>query len=574
MITTSLRFSVPTVLLLASLAGGASAGSAPPGLRWRTDLETRVRFQKVLTDDLLLVGTERHLFGVAVKDGAVVWRLRNVSVAADQVTAVPGSPLLLIGEGWGGDFKDRQSSLLAVDSQTGKIRWETPTIRRQILTVAPDPDQRRLLLVTAREPHGKGDLKRELSLFLVDASSGALQWRADLGKKIRLSSRPRPSDRDGKQRGFDLAAYREPLFDKDHAYLFYDGIRCYQLESGRLVWSVKLKLIEDEKALSYAQPFLENGVLYLAARGRIRAFDATTGGELWKSKDFGVITELYFDDDRIYGRLGGIFLDFDRQDWRRQGPYGVAVVERSRGKKLWKWAGGDDGITNLLIFGDRVYLADRRRVIALDRYTGKRLYKRSHKFKRAPQFIGLTEESRLVATGPENAAAFDYGDGRLLWRHHLAPPGVGIWKKLGAGLLGGTGAVLSVAAFGLTLQQNLLPAVPAPLNRVFGYRGRVRRWTWRAGVELMRTSGDLWSNAGFARLEGHYQYYFTRLPGGGPKGLVGVNLNTGRLQHQLPLRETDDRLAVHEGLAMVFDPVGSQLAAYAMDRGESPRLER
>ncbi len=548
----------------------ATALSLPPlpaqsGLRWRIDLEADIRFQKLLDEDLLLVGTERHVYAVRSSDGGVVWRLRNVSVFSDQIQAVPGTRLLLLHEGWGGRFQDRQSSVMAVDSSDGRVVWESPTVRQQILAVAPDLDNRRLLLVSAEKPHGKGSLKRALSLILVDASSGVLRWRAELGRKVRLSPRPRTDQRkDGKQRGFDLSAYRSPVFDRDRVFVFYDGVRCYEVASGRLAWFAKLDLLEDDLALSYADPFLEGDVLYLAVRGRLWAFDTRTGQVLWKSNDFGTITELYFDDQRIYARLGGVYLDLDGENWKKKGPYGVVVIDRARGRKIWRWGGGDDGITNLMIFGDRVYLADRDDLYALDRFTGKRLYKRGHGFEEAPHHVGLNERTQLILAGPQDVAAFEYGDGRRLWRQHLPPPGVGIWKKLAAGLLGTTGVVFSVAAFGLSVEQGLLPAVPAPLNRVFGYRGRLRRWTGGVGIGLIRSSGGLLRISDFTRLEGRHQYFFTRLPQGG-KGLVGVDLNTGVLHHQLPLRESDDRVAIDEGRALAFDPEGSRLAAYRLE---------
>ncbi len=557
-------------VVLATLLLWESPAAATP-LRWRIDLEAPVRFVKVLSGEVVLAGTERHLFALAHSDGSPLWRLRNVSVHPDQVRRVPGTSLLLVNEGWGGKFQDRQSSLLAVDSRTGSIVWESPTIKRQILEVAADPEAGRLLLVAARQPHGEGKEKRRLSLFLLDSSTGVIQWREDPEAKVRLSPRPRRRGERGDERAYDLAAYRQPAFDGDRLFTFYDGVRCYDAASGRLVWRQKKKLIEDDLALSYAEPFLEGGVLYLAAKGRVRAFDAATGARLWQSKDFGVITQLYLDEERIYARLGGSFLDFNGEDWRRRGPFGVVVLERRSGKKLWKWGGADDGITNLLIFGDRIYLADEKRLVALDRYTGKRLYRRGHDFEKPPLFIGLTEQDRLVLTGPEDAGAFRYQDGRRDWHHHLPAPGVGLWKKLAAGLLGTTGVLLGVASFGFALEQNLLPAVPSPLNRFVGFRGRVRRLTREAVFGLIRGSGDLLYKGDFARLEGHYQYYFTKLPEGG-KGLVGVNLNTGRLQHRLRLRESDDRLAIDEFSALVFDPEGSRVTAYELGRGEAPRL--
>ncbi len=67
-------------VVLATLLLWESPAAATP-LRWRIDLEAPVRFVKVLSGEVVLAGTERHLFALAHSDGSPLWRLRNVSVS-------------------------------------------------------------------------------------------------------------------------------------------------------------------------------------------------------------------------------------------------------------------------------------------------------------------------------------------------------------------------------------------------------------------------------------------------------------------------------------------------------------
>ena len=536
---------------------------AAPDLSWRAGLQSDVTFLTLL-DDALLVGTERHLYAVEMHGGGVRWRLRNVSVREDQTLPVPGTDVLLVNEGWGGKFQDKQSSLLAVDVRTGTILWESKTIRRQILTVVPDSDRQTVLLVTAEQPHkDDNELKRRLRLHLLRYEDGYQLWTTRIDKKIELTPLAEWPGQD--KRSFDLSGYHTPVFYGDRLFVLYDRLRCFAVATGKQSWQTDIPLVEEDLAKSYAEPLFDGVNLYLAGQGRLWAVDFRSGRRLWKSSDFGVVTEIYFEGDRLYGKLGGSFFDAADQRWNQFGPYGAVALDRRTGKKLWKWDNGKKGITNLVIFGDRVYMADAGRLIALDRYQGKKIYAKSHDFKKPPRYLGLSESNALVVGGEEDVAAFAYGDGKRLWKHYLEPPGGGFWRGFIAGIVRSTGVLLSVASFTAAVHQGLLPAVPAPLNRFFGFRGRVRRVTREVGFALLARSGEVNRRSRYAQLDGNHHYFFSKYQG--KKQLVGVNLSNGKIDQLLQFDYKQGRLlTVSESRSRIFQAQGSRVQAFDLKR--------
>lgn len=556
----------------------AQSGDRRPLPDWRTDLQYQIRFKKILRGSHILVGTERHTFAVDMLSGATLWRFRNVDSREGDIFFVPSEDLILIAEGWGGRFEDQESTLLAVELESGEIRWESKVFQHRILSATPDPENRHILLVSARQPHDeKGDtVKRELGLHLLDMRTGKLQWEARLDEKIQLT----PStiieyDDDDDMQLYTLEAFHEPRFDGPRVYLFYKGVHCYDVASGELLWDREFDVLaDDDLSLSYAEPLIDERLIYTVRDERLRAYRSRDGEEAWKTDDFGTIAAVQFDDSFLYLQLGGRFYKAEDTEWESKGPYGVAVVNRNTGKKIWKWDDGDESITNLLIFGDRVYLADGDDLIAIDRYTGKRLYKDRHRFDEAPRFIGLNEAQELVLIGDENVAAYRPGDGKRLWFHNPDPPGISFWKKLAAGFLASTGAVLAVASYGLALQNSLLPAIPSPVNRVFNYRRGVVRLGQAAGKGLVGAGVDLLQKSRYAQLTGNHQYFFTKIDEIDEEGLIGVNLNTGRIDHVLPLKKEELVVLVSEPHQKVIQSEGSALTAYNLQRmGERPRIQ-
>ena len=560
------------VVLLASFSLQMVLSSDLPA--WDLDLEHPVRFQRAMDENLLLAGTERHLFGVDMKSGKTLWRFRNIQLQQDDVLAVPFSNVVILSEGWGGEFKDKESNVLAINYLTGERLWESPTIKERVLSVVPDLENGRVLMVTAKKPHGKGrgHFERKPRLYLLDTLTGKILWKIDVDQEIRLTPLAQTEDqKQHKSQSFNLSAYHAPIFQDNSLFVLYDGIRRYDAATGRLLWQKKFGVFEGDLAKSYAEPWFDDDNVYVAGEGKVRALRLSDGEQLWKTDDFGIVTELYADSNVLYGKLGGQFFDFAGNEWDRKGPFGAVALDPKTGKKIWKWNHGDNAVTNLLIFGDRVYFADGDDLFALSRVDGKKVYKQSHHFSKPPKYLSFNESGRLVLIGEENAAGFDYADGQRLWYHELKPPGHGFWKHVAAGFLVSTGAILAVTSYGVALHRGLLPAAPSPVSRIFNYQSRLIKLGKAAGKGMIGAGGDLLQLTRYAQLDGNHQYFFTRLPKG--KGLVGVNLTRGVVDETFPMRDENVALLVSELNKIVIQAEGTRLVASPLQRESAPVLK-
>jgi outer membrane protein assembly factor BamB len=555
---------------------------------WKTEFEHAITFQLLVAADTLVVGTARHLFAVDPSSGAQRWRKRDLLVAPEDLLAVPGTRLLLVNDDHGGKFSDRETSLVALDIETGNELWESKVIKGKGMHVVVDPDAGALVLVTVRDAHGDDNglfagvlpgkglgsgFERKPKINALDLSTGKVLWNHDYDTDVLM----RPSmeaeiTRAGKQkeRPFDLGLYRPPVVDGGQLFVTYKGVTCYDVRTGRKLWRQDYDAREGELALSYADPVVDGEVLYTTGEGRIRAFDRRTGARLWQSDDFGVVPEIFVDDRAVYGQLGGRFYKVKEEEWTWRGSYGAVAIDRTTGKRLWRYDSANDSVTNLTIVGDRVWLGDEERLVGLDRATGKKVVAERHRFANRPLISLFNEADQIVLLGDEEAAGFG-ASGQRAWYARHKPIGPGLWKRFAAGLLMTSGAVFTIASFAAANVKGLLPAVPAPTLRISGLqprtlyntRGLLLRTMQRAGRGFWRAGDGLLGVTRFAHLTGTHQYFLTKLEGT-DQSLAGVNLTTGETDRNLALPSRTPNIAIDELNGYAFQATGRRLTAFGL----------
>ena len=403
----------------------ALASAAEP---WSTKLDSGVRFYQATDVGVLVVGTEKSLYGLEAETGDVLWRRKDVRLDETDVAAVPGTDVLLVTLESGS--KTRLESL---DIVTGEALWRSDKVRGAVMQTAFEPSAGLLAAVFVRDAKSKPHegFKRKPELHVFDLASGEELWKRELESEVEMMPVVWGDDHD-KDVPYTLDNYRPPAFLDGRLYLFYEGLTSLDARTGKERRREKFKVNEDGLALTESDPVADERYIYISGRGRVRAISRTDGEVAWESKDLGLTPELLLAGGTLYARTGGQFTRLEDGEPAARGPYGVSAIDAATGKTLWRYKGADKGLTNFAIpNAGTVAVADRDDLILLDSATGKRRLKVSHGVE-AAAFLLLNERGELVLGGKNELAAFEGSSGTPLWRERHEPPGRGLLRTVAA----------------------------------------------------------------------------------------------------------------------------------------------
>jgi len=579
-----------TVLLVALIS--ACASNQPKEQEelpdWTLDFPRPVEFQLLVRDDLLIVGTLRHLYGIDPVTGKTLWRQRNVAVTRDDLTPLGERSYLLVNDSAGGAFDDRDTNILALDNKKGDIVWESRILQGKILQGALDESEEIFYFTTVPKAHGddRGFLSGALPgkgfgsgyeqvpyLHALEVSTGRLLWTQPFDDKVLLRpAQNRQLDEKADwtyTRPFDLGLYHPPFVAGSVVCLTYTGIHCYDRASGTLLWKRKFDVIEDDLALSYANPLVDGDAVITSGNHRVRAYDIHTGKVLWKSDKFDIISELSLGGDTIYGQLGGQFFDIDSEKWKWKGDFGLVALDRRSGKTLWKYDDADDASTNLLVYDNKVWLADKKNLIALDRLSGLVWYRQEHDFEDPPVYAALNELGQVVLVGDGEAAAFapDLGTREWYVRHEPVRPGA--WSRFSTALMRATGNVLKFGTFLLSHGVGAFPSLAVPIGsvnfKIISTKKIVKTTAGRSARRLTYHSGFDEGGVGNLNLSGNFQYFVTQPHGSGKAALAMLNLSTGRTERLIRMDAEYPDLIIDEGNSKIYENTGQQLLALPLE---------
>ncbi len=578
-------FVVCWVWLSAGCATAPEVQERPPA--WEIKFEHPIGFQTLIDDGLLVTATSRHLYGINLANGQRRWRLRNISASAGDLMTIGDAPYILISDASGGHYDDAGTHMLAVDRHSGELVWESPVLKGRVLQATVDPVNGVLFVVTVPQAHGddrgvlssilpgKGlfsGLKREPQLHALELSTGRLLWQQAFGQKVALRPSYRPILDDDAEwvfnRPFTLGLYHPPLVADGKLCVTYSGVRCFDARNGQLLWQQKFDVIEDDLALSYANPVLQGNLIYTSGNNRIRVFNISTGKQLWRSKRFDFVPEVLVDKDVVYGQLGGRFFDIGKEKWVWKGDFGAVALDRQTGKVVWKYKDAMGSITNLLVFGELVWFADGERLLAINRKTGAVSVEIEHELQKRPIFVALNEDRRILLISEDAVAAYHEVTGKRLWytQHPQARPS--IWRRFSSGLLQASGSVLKLGSFVIANVGGLLPAIPA-LTLPLGGRVKVKLINTKTlVVDTSRDTGRRFvyqasavaDNAPYTNLRGGYQYFITQ-PKGHDQALAAVNLRTGKTDRLVALPSRYPNLVIDEANGNIYQAIEKRLVA-------------
>ncbi|MDQ3649187.1 MAG: PQQ-like beta-propeller repeat protein [Acidobacteriota bacterium] len=579
--------------------------------RWSMKLDGRVRFYQTTELGVMVTGTEKSLYALDGETGEVLWRRKNARLDAADVAPVPGTDVLLLS------FEDgNRTRLEATDLMTGNTLWRTDKVRGVVMQMAFDPDSNLLAVVMARDARGRAreGFKRRPVVHIFDLGAGRELWKRELESEIEMIPARWAEDGDVP---YLLDNYRPPVFLDNRLYLFYEGITSLDAQTGKERRREKFRVNEEGLALTDADPVANERAIYLSGRGRARAVSRATGETMWESKDIGLTPEMILTRDVLYVRTGGQFTRLGDGETIERGPYGVSAIDVNSGKILWRYKGADKGITNVaLVDPATIIIADRDDLIMIDAATGKRRAKAAHKVERAA-FVLVNERGEAVVGGGNEIAGFDVAGGQNTWRARHNPPGRGALRIVaaiaaraaslyfryggvastalrGAQLLNAVGTLrwsglATRAAFpGLTsLATGYAREYASERFTLFGVLSRARSISaprvpdvprpsidveerlldrLDPGRQLERVSRFLLRRRRLATLRGQWMYFYTELSKG--RGLVGVNINTGRAERAIRVANPDERFISDEASHSLYVAQDERLLAFPLNDRE------
>jgi hypothetical protein len=240
----------------------------------------------------------------------------------------------------------------------------------------------------------------------------------------------------------------------------------------------------------------------------------------------------------------------------------------------------------------------------------------------AAAFLLLNERGELVLGGKNELAAFDGNGATPLWRERHEPPGRGLLRTVAAvaaraaslyfryGSAASTvfrgarvaSALAGLRSSGLAAHVTLadLTSLASDYTRsyarqyaaerlsTYGVLSRVRRGASTNVVtrprvstpsgsdvserlldrldpasQLSRLSRFLLRTRRLAALRGRWMYFYSSLNGGG-RGLVGVDVETGRASREVRLSDPDERFISDEAAGLLYVSKGERLVAHRL----------
>ena len=315
-------------ILLLPLMAQETVPSGEFRVRWRFSTSGPVRSTPLLTEGMLLVGSDDGVvYALDSEKGSLLWK-------RDLQGALPCRPAAMDKQAF---FLTRSGNLYALDTSDGKILWTHevgpfPIYENGWDYFLPSPVLAggRLLLLT---PAGE--------VTALDPQSGKLLWKSATGAPVRSA----------------------PAFDSKTLYVgnLEGRLTAMSLDNGKVLWTFKTKgETYFPKGEIFFSPSLQDGRLFVSSRDfHVYALDANTGRLLWKSLHKGSWATAL---STVPGELYSCSSD---------GRF-VERLDPATGKELWKLSTKDLVFTTPEITAQEILFGSHDgRFYAVERSSGK-----------------------------------------------------------------------------------------------------------------------------------------------------------------------------------------------------------
>ncbi|MEW6363948.1 MAG: PQQ-binding-like beta-propeller repeat protein [Acidobacteriota bacterium] len=376
----------------------------------------------------------------------------------------------------------------AVDLHDGRVLWRNGDVRETRIGVTGIPQQRVILARTIPS------LWRSSELYAIDMDTGATRWHQEQSRGGTLVLPASVSSVQGMwvgqpgqdqyhqdpgnflgNSGSDLTCVRGAFSGIHYRFV----LQSFDMETGRTNWQVPGDQDGHDRVLSMA---ISTDRVYALMSDGLFVVNRSTGERIavWFAKDEELTK--YDNDDPKCLYLDGDMLFVHRPRGKK---FQLKAVNAETGALLWETARFRDVSAGMTLVGDRVLFATGQKVTALDKRTGKEVYSQTVKFKSGIETMTPAGDRFVVLQSANQMAKYDAVDWREVYDTGVIPQkemskgGAAFGMLLGGALMvaaGSTGAAMTNAP--LLLQSSELMA---------GSLGQLARTDY---LQVRATGGD------------------------------------------------------------------------------------
>jgi outer membrane protein assembly factor BamB len=548
--------------------------------------------------DLLLLSFEKgertRIEAVDIMTGNRVWRSDKIKGGLMQMAVEPETNLLALvlakdAKGHANDGIKRHPLVHVLDLSSGDERWKNELSEVE--------------LMPARWPEGKSEVEFTLDNYHAPVFAGGrlyvfyeglTSFDAQTGKS-RLREKFRVNEE-----GLALTE-ADPIFTEGLIYTSSHGrVRAISRDSGDTVWEAKDLGLTPEMILVGETLYVRTGGQFTRLKDGdtiergpygVSAIDTRKGKVLWRYKgaDKGITNLVLPDAETI--------MIADRDD--------LISIDSTTGKRRARVRHGIERASfGLLNEGGNVVIGGQNEIAAFDPSSGRELWRARH----TPPGRGIL---RTVAAVAARAASLYFRYGGVASTAFRGIQIARVASSISWSGLVARSSVSNLQALATSSARNYATRYAASRFRAFGALARVRgNLPTSSGLpnlpsipatpslpsasdlvrdrtvaaarnqtsdiderlldrldpahQLDRLSRFLWHRERLAALRGQWMYFYTDLRSRAGNGLAGVNINNGRTDREIRLRDLDERFITDEPLGLMFVSSGNRMLAYSV----------
>ncbi|MEQ8191750.1 MAG: PQQ-binding-like beta-propeller repeat protein [Candidatus Eremiobacterota bacterium] len=436
--------------------------------------------------DVLIAGSNKKLYALSERRGEEIWSIKSgPDINRNDVTVIDGTDILLVNREI---EKDRSYKLEAYELLTGKKLWENNKIKGKGIEILPVLERWAFLYLTDSD---SSDRVRP-HIYNMNIFKGKINWESEFDSSFNGTKSSGVLIFGNK---YDVSGFYPPVFIDDEIYFFYDGIRKFSYKTGKQLWYSTYTVNKDETFIkSDGDAIITDKTIYTSGAGIIRAINRKDGSVIWASEDFGVVPLMYYDGGKIFGQIGGTFIKANFDDIKNIAPVGVLALDAKTGNTDWKFYNCQEPVTNIVPVKDKILFSDKRSLIAVDKKTGKDIYKTTLDFENPVITVAYEKEKKVLVQSGQKIGCYDLKSGHKTWVTGFKEQKPGFLDKLPNRLLIGT--ALIVFTGGLATPILLGSYIAYDINRSMNrnaaedrlYRQAQAEKTFWAGANAFRNS--------------------------------------------------------------------------------------